>query len=36
MLRSTNGGGLVLDYRMKRLDGSEENLADYRGNVVLM
>ncbi len=36
MLRSTNGGGFVLDYRMKRLDGSEENLADYRGNVVLM
>lgn len=26
----------MLDYRMKRLDGSEENLADYRGNVVLM
>jgi glutathione peroxidase len=26
----------MLDYQMKRLDGSEENLADYRGNVVLM
>jgi glutathione peroxidase len=26
----------MLDYTMKRLDGSEQNLEDYRGNVVLI
>jgi len=26
----------MLDYTMKRLDGSEENLGKYQGNVVLM
>jgi glutathione peroxidase len=30
------GGTTVLDRTMKRLDGNEQNLADYRGKVVLM
>ncbi|HVP27769.1 MAG TPA: glutathione peroxidase [Myxococcota bacterium] len=30
------GGKSVLDRSMKRLDGSEQNLADYKGQVVLM
>jgi len=29
-------GNSVLDHTMKRLDGSEQNLADYKGQVVLM
>jgi len=30
------GGTTVLDRTMKRLDGSEQNLADYKGKVVLV
>ncbi len=32
----STGGSHVLDRTMKRLDGSEQNLADYRGQVILM
>lgn len=30
------GGGSVLDFTMKRLDGSQQDLAAYRGQVVLI
>jgi glutathione peroxidase len=35
-LAGAAGGTSVLDLTMKRLDGSEQNLADYKGQVVLI
>jgi glutathione peroxidase len=36
LAQTPTGGTTVLDRSMKRLDGSMQNLADYKGQVVLM